>query len=244
MISFKQFINESINDKGILKAIFVVGLPGSGKSYTVSRLKGAVSPVVVNTDKAAEFLSRKFKKDITSSTWADFKDTTQRITKQQLAHYVNGMLPLFVDGTSNDVSNILQRIGMLESLGYDVGVVFVSSDLDTAIRRANERAEKIGRHVDEDFIRYVHAQNEENRAYLKNKVAFFRDIDNNNDGILDDSDFDKAFKLTQSFFASPVENPVGKRILEKLKEEKQKYIVPAIYPMEVLEKKIDGWYKS
>ena len=58
--SFKQFIiNESINDKGILKAIFVVGLPGSGKSYTVQRLRGTVSPVVVNTDKVAEFLSKK-----------------------------------------------------------------------------------------------------------------------------------------------------------------------------------------
>ena len=35
-MSFEQFLlNESINDKGILKAIFIVGLPGAGKSYTV-----------------------------------------------------------------------------------------------------------------------------------------------------------------------------------------------------------------
>ena len=55
MPTFKQFISESINDKGIFKAVFVIGLPGAGKSYTVSQLRGSVSPKVVNTDIAAEF---------------------------------------------------------------------------------------------------------------------------------------------------------------------------------------------
>ena len=59
-MNFEEFLlNESINDKGILKAIFVVGLPGAGKSYTISNLKGQISPKIVNTDVALEFLSKR-----------------------------------------------------------------------------------------------------------------------------------------------------------------------------------------
>jgi predicted ABC-type ATPase len=241
-ITFKNFISESINDKGILKAVFVVGLPGAGKSYTVKQISGAVSPKVVNTDKAAEFLSTKWKKQINSDSWSDFKDTAHRITETLLTNYLDGILPLFVDGTSNDVSNILHRMGILESLGYDIGVVFVDAPLDVAIKRAKDRAEKTGRHVDEDFIKQVHEQNLENATFLKGKVNFFRQVDNS--GILDDKSMNNAFKAVQSFFSEPLENPVGKRMIEEMKNKKQKYISPEIIPREVLAKKISGWYKS
>jgi hypothetical protein len=161
-----------------------------------------------------------------------------------LTNYLDGLLPLFVDGTSNDVSNILHRMGILESLGYDVGVVFVDAPLDVSIKRAKDRASKIGRHVDEDFIKDVHEQNLENANFLKGKVNFFKRIDNNGDGILDDKEMNNAFKAVQSFFLEPLDNPVGKRTLEEMKAKKQKYISPEIIPREVLTKKIAGWYKS
>lgn len=241
--TFKQFISEGINDKGIFKAIFVIGLPGAGKSYTIKQLKGPISPKIVNTDIAAEFLASKWKKEIKSETWHEFKDSAHRVTKNSLAQYLNGMLPLFIDGTSNDVSNILHRIGILESLGYDVGVVFVHTSLDTAMKRAEERAKKTGRHVDAEFIRAVDSRNKENARYLKSKVSFFRQIENDSDG-LDDSQMVAAFKATQQFFDSPVRNPIGKRTLEQMRANQQKYLAPDVVPTEVLAKKIEGWYKS
>ena len=243
MLTFKQFVSEGINDKGLLKAIFVVGLPGAGKSYTIGQLKGPISPKIVNTDKAAEFLSTKWKKDITSDSWADFKDKSHKMTYAMLQSYIDGMLPLFVDGTSNDISNILHRIGILESVGYDVGVVFVSASLETSIRRANERAAKIGRHVDEDFIKHVYDRNKENAAYLKSKVSFFRMVENDTDE-LDDKGMMDAFKKVQDFFNSPLDNPVGKRNIEQLKLNSQKYLSPSIISSDALAKKITGWYKS
>ena len=124
MMTFKQFIDESINDKGILKAVFVVGIPGAGKSYTIKQLTGGVAPKIVNTDKATEFLSKKFEIESNSETWKSFfRDKTRPMTTAMLTNYLNGMLPLFVDGTSNDVSNVLGRAGILESLGYDVGLL-------------------------------------------------------------------------------------------------------------------------
>ena len=69
-MNFEEFLlNESINDKGILKAIFVVGLPGAGKSYTISNLKGQISPKIVNTDATLEFLSKKTNIPANSETW-------------------------------------------------------------------------------------------------------------------------------------------------------------------------------
>ncbi len=69
--------------------------------------------------------------------------------------HLNGMLPLFVDGTSNDISNVLSRAGILESVGYDVGMVFIDTTLDAALSRADQRGKEINRHVDPKFIEKV-----------------------------------------------------------------------------------------
>jgi dephospho-CoA kinase len=240
MISFKQFIAESVNDKGIMKAIFIIGLPGAGKSYTVKQLSGSISPKVVNTDRATEYLAKKYKKTSTSKNWNEFKDSAHRITNNTLLNYLDSMLPLFIDGTSNDVSNILNRIGILESIGYDIGVIFVHTDIDTAIARAKSRT---GRDVDEDFIHTVDKKNLENAEYLKAKVNFFKQIDNTTDG-LDDAVMQKAFKAVQGFYNEPISNPVGKRTLEELQEKKAKYLVPDVFTKEALDKKISSWYRS
>ena len=54
-------INESIEDKGILKACFMAGTPGAGKTYTISKVKsGQIEPRMVNTDKWTEFIAQQF----------------------------------------------------------------------------------------------------------------------------------------------------------------------------------------
>lgn len=244
MITFKQYVSESINDKGILKALFIVGIPGAGKSYTASQLKGAISPRIVNTDKATEFLSKKLGIPSNSDTWRTvFRDRTRPMTTGALTNYLNSMLPLFVDGTSNDVSNILGRAGILESVGYDVGMVFIDTNLDVALERAKNRGADIDRHVDEDFIKKVYELSQKNKEYFKGKFSFFREV-SNNPGELDDAAILKIFKQVSGFYSEPVENPVGIRTLEKLKEEKEGYLIPAIFEKDALQKKVDGWYRS
>lgn len=242
MTTFKQFMAESINDRGIFKAIFVIGLPGAGKSYTIKKLKGSISPVIVNTDRASEYIGKKMGIKVSSQTWKTIEDKTHTMTKSSLKNYINGMLPLFIDGTSNDASNILHRMGILESVGYDVGIVHVYADLETAKRRAKEREEKIGRAVDPEFIELVNTQSHDNARFLKTKVGFFREIQNNSDR-LDDAEMLEAFKQTQAFFASPVKNPVGKRAMADIIAGKGKYMVPLIVTDEELDNKIQGWYR-
>ena len=244
-MKFEEFLlQESINDKGILKAVFVVGMPGAGKSYTVSNLKGQVSPKIVNTDVALEFLSKKTKIPANSETWKTvFRDSTKKMTATMLYNYINGMLPLFIDGTSNDASNVLSRAGILESLGYDVGMIFIDTDIEVAKQRAIERAEKIGRTVDPTFIDKVYKESEANKKYFQSKFSFFKVYENNGQG-LDNDLMQKLFKQVQGFYTEDVQNPVGTRNLEKIREEKEKYLVPTLFQDETLKNKLSTWYKT
>ncbi len=243
MTTFRQFLDESINDAGLFKAVFVTGEPGSGKSYTVSRLKGAVEPRIVNTDKATEFLVRKFGRPVTSENWPFFKDSAHRMTSGQLYSYLNGMLPLFIDGTSNDVSNILHRAGILESLGYDVGMIYIETSLETSLRRAKERAKKVGRIIDDDFIKKVHDQTEANEKYFRGKFDFFKVLHNDDNELTDELLLD-AYRQVQAFYSGDVVNPVGQQHLKALEQQNGKYLVPTVLTADQLRKKTEGWYKS
>ena len=68
MINLKQLLTEGVFDKGILKAVFMAGGPGSGKSYVASQLFGIPKKMnisigglkSVNSDTEFEFLLKKY----------------------------------------------------------------------------------------------------------------------------------------------------------------------------------------
>ena len=68
MVNLKQLLTEGVFDKGILKAVFMAGGPGSGKSYVAGELFGIPKKMnismsglkSVNSDTEFEFLLKKF----------------------------------------------------------------------------------------------------------------------------------------------------------------------------------------
>lgn len=236
-------IQESINDKGILKAIFVTGIPGAGKSYTTNQLKGDIQPIIVNTDKAVEFISKKDGVESSAENWRSiFADRAKRITTERLKHAIDGMLPLFIDGTSNNASTIMNRMGILEACGYDVGMVFIDTSVEVAIERAKERAKKIGRHVDESFIRSVYEKSQANRAFFETRFNYFKSV-GNNPGELDDTKILKIFNSVQSFFKQGNKSPIGKDHINELKATGWKYLSD-LYDNKWVENKIGAWYAN
>ena len=68
MLTLKQLLTEGVFDKGILKAVFMAGGPGSGKSYVAGQIFGIPKKInisvsglkTVNSDTEFEFLLKKY----------------------------------------------------------------------------------------------------------------------------------------------------------------------------------------
>ena len=68
LVKLKQLLTEGVFDKGILKAVFMAGGPGSGKSFVAGELFGIPKKInvsvsgmkTVNSDTEFEFLLRKY----------------------------------------------------------------------------------------------------------------------------------------------------------------------------------------
>lgn len=238
MSRFNQYLlTEGIMDKGIFKACFAAGPAGSGKSYTLSKLGGGVEPRVVNSDTWTEYFG--VKKD----QWGFYQEKIKILTKEQLTLYLNSMLPLWVDGTSSSPPSVFRREGILKSLGYDTGMIWVETDLEVALQRAKEREEKIGRHVDEEFIIKVWTDIKKLKPYYKSHFDYFIEV-SNNEGELTDDVLVKLHKSSHSFFVSPLQNPIGIGNRYNLLQSGGKYLsdLPN-YDMNNIKNITGGWFK-
>jgi|WetSurMetagenome_2_1015567.scaffolds.fasta_scaffold32745_1 predicted kinase len=229
-MKFINYLEESINDAGILKAIFMIGSPGSGKSYTLSQISSGRLPIrIVNTDKFFEYFGND----------PLFKDKSKQLTTSQLANYLNSLLPLFVDNTPSNPNNLIRRKGLLESLGYDVGAVFVHTDLQLALERARKRE----RRVPEEFITKVYKQIEGMKDFYKSSFFTYYEIDNGQ-GELTSETILRAYRRVSAFFSAPVSNPLGKNLIERMRNTKEKYLSPNIYSKDYLQTLVSVWYSQ
>lgn len=228
-------VNEGINDKGIWKAIFLAGFPGAGKSYTIERIKaGDIDPRIINTDKLFPLFGRE--------KWDEWKKISKKVkitNKKMLILYINSMLPLFIDGTSADTAKILRRSGILESYGYDTGMCFINTSLETALDRASKRE----RYVDPEFIKSSYGQVLRAKSYYRSKFSTWIEI-NNDVGELTNEVILNAFKFTRRFFNSDIINPVGKEYKRKMIKNGWKYLSPNIINLDDIQRAVEVWYKK
>lgn len=232
-------INESIQDRGILKSVFMGGTPGSGKTYVLKKLTHKdIQPRMVNTDTWSEFLK-------VGAEWNKFiEDTTKKLTKAQLANYIDSMLPLWVDGTSANAPNLFKRQGILHSFGYDTAMVWVSTSLETAKKRAKEREERINRVVPDDYIEAVYAKSANLKNYYKTHFQTFVEV-KNDDGELNDKVVLKAFRKISGFYDSPVRNPVGMDLIAEMEAKGLKYMTETDHISKGdINKALGMWYRN
>ena len=147
-------IEEGINDPAIFKAVFLAGGPGSGKSFIVG--KTALTTLgykVVNSDTAFEnALKKEFKdkanpmapENIFSLKGQKLRDRATFITAQRKSGFLTGRLGLVIDGTGKNYDKIKKQKIEIEKLGYETAMIFVNTNLDTAVARDNDRARTLG----------------------------------------------------------------------------------------------------
>ena len=142
-------MNEGVNDPSIFKAVFLAGGPGSGKSFIVGKTAlTALGMKVINSDDIFERALAKAglkttPEDIYSEKGQSVRGEAKALTakKQDLA--LNGRLGLVIDGTGKDYPKIEKQATKLKKLGYEVAMIFVNTDLETAKARNRARARSL-----------------------------------------------------------------------------------------------------
>lgn len=234
----KSYLNEGINDVGVFKAVFMAGHPGAGKTYTLSKIKsGSIEPRVVNTDKLFFIF-----KDWFDEGWSEISPAVKDISLNQLALYINSVLPLAIDGTAGKPEAILRRRGLIESFGYDTGMIFINTSLETALERAEKRGKGHGRRVDPDFIKQSYDYIQKIKNWYRSKFDDWLEI-NNDEGQLNNKVITNAFKHMSNFYMSPIDNPVGRMHKENMIENGWKYLSPNIYELKEIKNILSSWYK-
>lgn len=145
----KTNISEGVNDPSIFKAVFLAGGPGSGKSFIVGKTGlSALGFKIVNSDEAFERGLKKAGLEMTpgniySPKGQEIRNRAKQITKDRMKGYLDGRLGLVIDGTGKDYDKIARQAIQLRKLGYDVAMIFVNTDEETALVRNRKRARSL-----------------------------------------------------------------------------------------------------
>tara|TARA_R110001592_G_scaffold33581_4_gene116221 strand:- start:1438 stop:11751 length:10314 start_codon:yes stop_codon:yes gene_type:complete len=133
------------------KVIFLAGGAGSGKSNVVSKLGlENMGMKIVNQDISLQWLKKN------SGLPTDMRDLTkeQRSTLGTIGHQARGIARrkmmkyqgngngVVVDGTGASANQMNNLVSEFKSKGYDVGMVFVETSLETSLERNKARSER------------------------------------------------------------------------------------------------------
>ena len=224
----RPVLHNGVNDPGILKAVFLAGGPGSGKSYAVSQLfaipKDATalmtSPTglkLVNSDPFFEHNLRRMGIDpkvLGKLPPEDFAALTEgpnsprgraKTTREAfLRHWTDGRLGLILDGTGDDFEKIRNQSERLRSLGYDTMMVFVNTSLDVAKKRNRQRARSLPDSLVEEIWNAV-----------QENLGAFQDYFGRDNIIIVDATVagppsEKLVAAAEAFLRRPVQNRIGK----------------------------------
>lgn len=221
MKSYKTFVDEGPNDPAIFKAIFLAGGPGSGKSFIVGRTAlPAHGFKVVNSDDAFEIAMNKAKltmdaDTIFSTQGQEIRDKAKKLTDARMAGYLRGRLGLVIDGTGKNVTKIQGQIKELRTLGYDVGMIYVNTDLDTAIKRNDARP----RSLPVQQVTTLWKEVQKNIGSFNSMFgSSFKVIDNSQDANIEKGIMD-GYKWAAKFAKSNIVNPKAKKWIQSYAEE-------------------------
>ena len=203
-----QDLQEGVYDPNILKAFFLAGGPGSGKSYVVKRGTGGLGLKIVNSDDVFEKylkdagLSMKMPKS-EEEPRDKLRDRAKAVTKAKMGNYVEGRLGLIIDGTGKDYDKIAKQATQLKQLGYDVHMIFVNTSLETALKRNAERERTVPRSVATKSWKTVQSNMGKFSQYFRQNFIV---VDNN------DSEEDvmgPVYKQVMSLAKKKVQNRTG-----------------------------------
>ena len=142
-------ILEGPHDPYQYKAIFFAGSPGAGKTYVARKLAGVFQGLKqVNMDiifkhlMTKKNLSWKMPPEEEPEREIQRQRSKELVSKQQQSLSDSG-LGLLVDSTGRIYETVEKIKNSLEDKGYETTMVFVNTDLQTALRRNKQRERQL-----------------------------------------------------------------------------------------------------
>ena len=162
----RQVYQQEIIDKAIAgktpvekpTAYLMGGGPASGKSEILKSGELAIDPnhIEANADRVkgdlAEYQKAMAEKDPKGAGFVH--EESSHITKEILKEGISGKYNTVLDGTGDsDFDKLVSKVELMKSNGHVVEANYVTVDVETAVQRNIERAEKTGRYVSEKVLR-------------------------------------------------------------------------------------------
>ena len=248
-------LGEGVNDPGILKAVFLAGGPGSGKTYVTRGLFGIPKSItlsayglkVVNSDTELERMLDKYGfgtdldampdelfKQLTDPDYEDYSGLRTRakeLTAARKKLYMDGRLGLIIDGTGDTFSKIKKQKKELEDIGYDCFMVFVHTKLEVAQQRNMERKRKLKPKLVSDSWNAVQA----NKGAYQGLFGQSNFLLVDNSKTLGEKEAADKFKMLVKkgigkFIKKPVQNFRGKNWIKKQKIMKESFSFDGTIP--------------
>jgi len=202
-------LQEGVYDPNILKAFFLAGGPGSGKSYVIGRTTGGLGMKIVNSDDAFEKLLKDAGLSLKMPPEEEgprdvVRGRAKELTAKRKANYIEGRLGLIIDGTGREFDKITKQARELEILGYDVYMIYVNTSLDVALQRNEQRARSVPTSIVTNSWKAV-----------QNNIGKFSNFFKNGFIIVDNNDKDEdmmkiVIKRVRSLATRKVQNSRGK----------------------------------
>lgn len=173
-------LHESYN-RGLFKAIFVTGGPGSGKDIILRESIPESRAVELNPTQAFDYLMDKQK---LSEKTSDYRREA-----------IRNRGPLIINGPADDYNKIVTIREELEELGYETLMVFVDTTNETSKIRNQNLTKMISESVRLDKWKKAQACKESYQKIFEN----FIDFDNSSNLELIEEDITETYRKINSF---------------------------------------------
>ena len=220
--NFKQHFDlmEGVNDPSIFKAVFLAGGPGSGKSFVVGKTAlQALGFRLINSDDAFEKGLKKAgltasPEDIASAQGQAVRAKAKAITGKKMNFALQGRMGIVIDGTGKDYAKIKKQVNMLREIGYAVHMIFVNTDLETALERNKLRPRSLEDSLVTKMWKDVQKNIGKFQGLFRNRLL----IVDNSKGSDIDSQTIGAFKRIKTWADKAPENAIAQRWIKGQKK--------------------------
>jgi hypothetical protein len=214
---FEELLTEGVHDKGIFKAVFLAGGPGSGKDFVLDNTLAGHGLTEINSDKALEYLMDKENLDKRMPDNEEkqrdvIRSKAKGMTELRQKLALNGRNGLIINGTGDDYEKIKRIKEKLELLGYETSMITVNTRDDVSALRNIQRGQQGGRTVPEKIRKQKWDAVQDARPKLAelfkgNYIEFdnSEDLRNAHPDIIDakKQEMDDIFKQVQKFVNKP-----------------------------------------